>query len=95
VDLSYTEDEIYELSLAREPRSSVSSVRTFKSAPTKSETYDFFSLIKQLEVYLPVIQQPIQHLMYIRKKNKFIVLSLPIGQLELVNQLIFKQFNDM
>ncbi|CAF4722126.1 unnamed protein product, partial [Rotaria socialis] len=26
LDLSYTEDEIYELSLAREPRSSVSSV---------------------------------------------------------------------
>ncbi len=53
------------------------------------------SLIKVHEVYIPVMRQMIQYPMVIRKKNKFLVLFLLIGQLVLVKLLIFKQFNGM
>ncbi|CAF1361695.1 unnamed protein product [Rotaria sordida] len=57
VDLSYTEDEIYELSLAREPRSSVSSPdQTFRSLTSGESTNDSTSDVykKKEQVHSPV-----------------------------------------
>ncbi|CAF2828110.1 unnamed protein product [Rotaria sp. Silwood2] len=57
VDLSYTEDEIYELSLAREPRSSVSSPdQTFRGLTPGESTNDPTSDVykKKEQVHSPV-----------------------------------------
>ncbi|CAF4802995.1 unnamed protein product [Rotaria sp. Silwood1] len=57
VDLSYTEDEIYELSLAREPRSSVSSPdQTFRGLTPGESTNDSTSDVykKKEQVHSPV-----------------------------------------
>lgn len=45
LDMSYSEDEIYELSLAREPRTSVSSVEFFFFLNKNYYFLDFFSLV--------------------------------------------------